>query len=124
MLGGEAKPRTVPVCAEKGPEPSHGDANPGGPVSFLSVPRVSGLFVLELTMCLSPPVQPCFLTPLQTASDGWVLCVATLLSVDSVEADGKSQPSVTTPFVSSGASSKGLMSGPGTVCWVRCLDSK
>ena len=99
----------------KDQSPATGMQTQGDPSSFLSVPRVSGLFVLELTMCLSPPVQPCFLTPLQTASDGWVLCVATLLSVDSVEADGKSQPSVTTPFVSSGASSKGLMSGPGTV---------
>ena len=66
--------------------------------SLLSAPRVSGPFVLELTTCLSPPVQPSFLTSLKTAGDGPVFWVATLLSVDSMEADGKSQLSVTTPF--------------------------
>ena len=96
-LGG-SQAQTVPVCAEKGPEPDHWAAKPGDLPSLLSVPRVSWPFVLELTMCLSPPVLPSFLTSLQTACDGRVLWVATLLLVDSVEADGKSQPSVTTPF--------------------------
>ena len=78
--------------------PATGLQSQGDPPSLLSAPRISGFFVLELNTCHSPPVQPSFLTSLQTASDGRVLCVATRLSVDSVDADGKSQPSVTTPF--------------------------
>ena len=103
--GGKPSPGMCLSVLKKDQSPATGLQSQGDPPSLLSVPRVSGLFVLELITCLSPPVKPSFLTSLQTASDGRVLCVATLLSVDSVEADGKSQPSVTTPFVSPGASS-------------------
>ena len=95
---GEAKPRLCLSVLRNDQSPTTGLRNQGDLPSLLSVPRVSWPFVLELTMCLSPPVLPSFLTSLQTACDGRVLWVATLLLVDSVEADGKSQPSVTTPF--------------------------
>ena len=49
---GEAKPRTVPVRAGRGPEPSHWAVKPGGLPSLLSAPRVSSPSVLELTTCL------------------------------------------------------------------------
>ena len=73
---GEAKPRTVPVRAGRGPEPSHWAVKPGGLPSLLSAPRVSGASVLELTTCLSPAAPPSFLTSPQTACDGRVLWVA------------------------------------------------
>ena len=73
---GEAKPRTVPVCAGRGQEPGHWALKPRGLPSLLSAPRVSGASVLELTTCLSPAAPPSFLTSPQTACDGRVLWVA------------------------------------------------
>ena len=37
---GEAKPRTVSVCAERGPQPGHWAVKPRGLPSCLSAPRV------------------------------------------------------------------------------------
>ena len=73
----EAKPRTVPVSAERGPKPGHWAVKPGNPPSLLSAPTVSSPSVVELTSCLSPAVQPSFLTSPQTACDGRVLWITT-----------------------------------------------
>ena len=64
---------------------------PGGLSSLFSAGRVSGLSVLELTLCLCRTVPPSLLTSPQTACNGWVLWVTTPLSVDCVETNGMSQ---------------------------------
>ena len=93
---GEAKARTVPVCAGREPEPGHCTVKQGNPPSLLSAARVMVPSDLELITCLSPAVLPSsLLTSSQTACDGWVLWVATPLSVDCMETDGKSQTSLT-----------------------------
>ena len=71
---------------------------PGGLPSLFSAGRVSGLSVLELTLCLSHTVPPSLLTSPQTACNGWVLWVTTPLSVDWVEMNGMSQLSLTPAF--------------------------
>ena len=110
---GEVKSRTVPVYAGNGPEPAHCTVKPGNPPSLLSASRVSVPSVLELTNCLSPAVLPSLLTSQQTACDGWVLWVTTLLSVDPVETDEKSQTSLTPSQAWRMLGHVGLRSGPG-----------
>ena len=94
---GEVKPRTVLVCAGRGPKPSLWAVKPGGLTSLLSAPSVLGPSILELTTCLSPVIPPSFLTSPQPPCDGCALWVANHLSADHVEMDGRSQPSLTTP---------------------------
>ena len=95
---GEAKPRTVPLWERTRAWPLGCEARglalpPQCSQAFKSL--CLGTHHVPLTTCLSPTVLPSFLTSPQTPCDGWVLWVATPLSVDHVETDGKSQPSLT-----------------------------
>ena len=93
---GEAKPGAEPISTGREPEPGHCTVKQGNPPSLLSAARVLVPSDLELITCLSPAVLPSsLLTSSQTACDGWVLWVATPLSVDCMETDGKSQTSLT-----------------------------
>ena len=71
--GGKPSPGLCLSVMRNDQSPATGLQSQGDPPSLLSAPRISGFFVLELNTCHSPPVQPSFLTSLQTASDGRVL---------------------------------------------------
>ena len=72
---------------------------------------------MPFTMYLSSTALPSFLTSPQTPCDRRVLWVTTPLSVDHVETDGKSQPSLTPQILCQQAwrmlGHMGLRSSPG-----------
>ena len=110
-VGGTPSPGLCLSVQRKDQKQAIGLQSQGDPRSLLSAPRVSGPSVLELTKCLSPPVLPSFLTSPQIACDGQVLWVTMHLSADSVEIDGKIQPSVTPSSVLPGLQDAGAL-GP------------
>lgn len=65
--------------------------------SLFSARRISGLSVLELTLCLSPTVPPSLLTSPQTACNGWVLWVTP--SIGGLCEDEWNEPALSDPCV-------------------------
>lgn len=86
---GEARPRTVPVCAGRGPEPGHWAVKPRGPPSLLSAARGPVPSVVELPTRLSLAVPASLVRSLRTPSDGRIPPVGTPCQLPGTETDGR-----------------------------------
>lgn len=86
---GEARPRTVPVCAGRGPEPGHWAVKPRGPPSLLSAARGPVPSVVELPTRLSLAVPASLVRSPRTPSDGRIPPVGTPCQLTGAETDGR-----------------------------------
>ncbi|XP_024596453.1 protein CXorf40B homolog isoform X2 [Neophocaena asiaeorientalis asiaeorientalis] len=86
---GEARPRTVPVCAGRGPEPGHWAVKPRSPPSLLSAARGPVPSVVELPTRLSLAVPASLVSSPRTPSDGRIPPVGTPCQLTGAETDGR-----------------------------------